>query len=188
MRIAPLTDRTLDAFCRLGHPRGALPAQAVLIEHEGAIVAGAELLQTEGRRGVLLRQPLFVNWISPEMTVKAARAVMKGAEAFASMTGQTCLCLFQAHPLYLGAGWNVTSGNLLVWSPFERQPDQPAQSITSAASSEPPPKPSPEPRPQEQAEPEEDSIDEDLAEPNVAPTPKRRRGKRPASAVNAPDQ
>lgn len=192
MKLASLTDRTLEAFRRLGFPRSETPRQCVLIEHEGAIICGAELLQTEGRRGVLLMPVIVATWISAEMQLKAMKATSRGAQAFASITGQVCLALF-SEPLFLADGWQATGAGMR-WSAFERAPDAPAfDRPEPSAASEPSERraPASEPQPERPQQPEEEpgDVEDDLADLRAETPPRQTpKRKRTRAAKAAPDQ
>lgn len=173
MKLMPLCDESLNAYRRLGYRMTTPPRRAVLIEHEGALVAGAELLQIEDGRLCLLTQVFLATWVSEEVKSKALYHLLKGAEYYCAMTGQGCLLLGETE-LQM-EGWSPTSGGLLL-DPFRRvqrgQLLRPSPPVAEVA----PPEPQ---EPETPAEPED--------EPE--PQPERPRGKRRrASAEAAADQ
>jgi hypothetical protein len=137
MRLAPLTARTFDAFKALGYQAPGLPQRVILIEHQGAIIAGAELVETHGARGVFLQGLQVASWVQVDVLLKACRAVFRAAANYAAIVGQpvTFVGLVE-HPEQLPEGW---TGNGMLWlhNPFAAAPERPVEAVQQKVEADP---------------------------------------------------
>lgn len=126
MKLAPLTDRTFTEYREMGYPLDSPPRRCILIEHRGAIIAAAEITETEGGSFLMLHNMFAVDWVDGDLQTKSVVAISRAARAYSCITGQRCLGVLpqQVLPLMIGDGWSPVVGGVM-FNPFLRPADAP---------------------------------------------------------------
>ncbi len=180
MKLAPLTARTFESFKKLGF-LGPAPRRCILIEHEGAIVAGAVLLETEDRSVTILGSAHIAQWIAPELRQRALKAIVKATSSYCTIVATQCLALMR-DLVFLEEGW-ADVGTGMFFDPLQRAPERPAQEPELPQETPEPTKAKAQPEPPQEL-PEDDPITalrEQVAQVERAPKVRRKAKASPPS-------